>query len=134
MTSVDSCQKCLVVRVQTNRMPHFTFEELACKHCGHCHVSESFLYALNTLREDYGKPMPVNSCFRCEYHPVELKKDKPGEHSRGAIDVGVSRGEAYDLLSCAMRQGCWRGLGFSQKGGSRFLHLDMRKTPMIWSY
>jgi hypothetical protein len=67
-------------------------------------------------------------------------KEKPGAHASGrAVDVGVSRSDAYALLRLAIRMG-FSGIGVQQKGNGRFLHIDDLEAkdgwprPTIWSY
>jgi hypothetical protein len=55
-------------------------------------------------------------------------------HSTGlAADIGISGSEAVALLRLALDAG-FRGVGVQQKGSGRFLHVDLRETPTIWSY
>jgi hypothetical protein len=55
-------------------------------------------------------------------------------HSRGiAVDIAIQGPEAVRLLDLALELG-FTGIGVQQKGDGRFLHLDTRDTPAIWSY
>ena len=55
-------------------------------------------------------------------------------HSYAAIDLGVVGRDAYDLVKLAFELG-FTGVGVSQrKGVPRFIHLDDREIPAIWSY
>lgn len=121
-------------------LPSFSRHEFACAHCGRAEMDNDFLWRLQDLRDSYGKPMRVTSGFRCPQHPIEARKAKPGTHSTGrAVDIAVSRGEAYALLRLAIRMG-FTGIGVQQKGEGRFLHLDDLTSqegwprPTIWSY
>lgn len=121
-------------------LPSFSRHEFACAHCGRAEMDSDFLWRLQDLRDSYGKPMRVTSGFRCPQHPIEARKAKPGTHSTGrAVDIAVSRGEAYALLRLAIRMG-FTGIGVQQKGEGRFLHLDDLTSqegwprPTIWSY
>ena len=67
-------------------------------------------------------------------------KKSAGAHSTGqACDILIERADAFKLLSLAFLVG-FTGIGVSQKGGARFLHLDTiesspaRPRPTIWSY
>ena len=120
--------------------PNFSRSELACQHCGRAEMDDDFLWRLQDLREAYGKPMRITSGYRCPDHPIEAGKTKPGAHASGrAVDVAVSRSEAYALLRLAMRMG-FTGVGVQQKGDGRFIHLDDLTSkegwprPTIWSY
>jgi len=117
------------------RWPNFRREEFTCR-CG-CDKNEmapEFMDKLQALRSVYGKPMHITSGYRCPQHPVEREKMKPGMHTTGfACDVGISGAEAVTLLRLAL-EARFRGIGVQQKGDGRFLHLDLRESPMIWSY
>lgn len=125
--------------------PNFSRAECACQHCGRAEMDEDFMWRLQDLREAYGRPLRLTSAFRCREHPIEAKKKTIGAHSTGrAVDIAVSRGEAYSLLRLAIRMG-FTGVGVQQKGNGRFLHLDDITSkeefdgkkfprPTIWSY
>lgn len=121
--------------------PYFTEDEMRCQ-CG-CHESgmnSEFMEKLTSLRADWSQPMVITSAYRCPEHPIEAKKDKPGAHTSGrAVDIAVSREDAYKLLCVALGHG-FTGIGVNQKGSSRFLHIDDLTPeegwprPTIWSY
>lgn len=113
----------------------FTPAEMQCKHTGECRMDPAFMQRLERLRERYGKPLVVTSGYRAPSHPVEARKPGgPGMHSRGiAVDIAIQGPEAVRLLDLALELG-FTGIGVQQKGDGRFLHLDTRDTPAIWSY
>lgn len=120
--------------------PNFSKEELACSCCGETEMDYNFLKKLQDLRSDYGAPMVITSAYRCDHHPIEIKKKLPGSHNQGkAVDVLVSRSDAYRLLSLALQHG-FEGIGIAQKGynNKRFIHLDYgaehKSRPNLWSY
>jgi len=120
--------------------PYFTSEEMSCSHTGLEKMDARFMEMLTELRVAYAKPLRVTSAYRDATHPIEAKKDKPGAHSTGkAADIGVDRGEAYEVLKLALEIG-FTGIGVAQKGSGRFLHLDICDSsdgmirPTIWSY
>ena len=101
----------------------------------------SFMERIEKLRIQYGKPMRVTSAARCpEYNAAVSSTGGTGPHTTGrAIDLGVSRGEAWTVLRLAMIAG-FTGIGVAQKGDGRFLHLDDlgnadgQPRPTVWSY
>lgn len=113
----------------------FSRAEMACKHTGKCEMDHAFMVRLELLRERFGKPMIVRSGYRDPSHPEEAKKAEPGTHARGiAVDIAVRGADAVRLLELALSLG-FRGIGVQQKGeGVRFLHLDTRVEPALWSY
>lgn len=120
---------------------NFEEHEFTCKcGCGETKMNPTFMRRLQTLRDAVGFALPVTSGYRCPDHPAEAAKDTPGAHTRGcAVDLGVDRGRAYEVLKAATRLG-FTGLGINQKGDGRFIHLDDlvndedHMRPTIWSY
>ena len=119
--------------------PNFSRHEVACQHCGRAEMDEDTC-------GDYricAKPM----ASRCVLHlaiavlTTRLKLARPtGAHASGrAVDIAVSRGDAYALMRLAMRMG-FTGVGVQQKGDGRFIHLDDLTAkegwprPTVWSY
>jgi len=124
---------------------NFPYSELRC-HCGRCdsdgsEISPELMDRIQALRNLLGFPLPLSSAYRCHRHPAEAKKDEPGTHHLGlAVDIKVSRQRAHQVLTAALRMGCFTGIGINQKGGGRFIHLDIASTaanrprPHVWSY
>ena len=119
---------------------YFTEEELVCRHCNEVGMNDEFMQKVDALREKLGFSFPVNSAYRCANHPIGARKAFPGAHASGrAIDIGVAGEEAYKLIQGALEAG-FTGIGVSQKGTTRFIHLDnlesknYRPRPHIWSY
>ncbi len=114
--------------------PSFTAAEFRCRHCGKEDMKPAFMERLQALRDIYKNPIIITSGYRCPGHPVEKAKAEPGMHSTGlACDVGVQGADAHELLRLAFHFG-FTGIGVQQKGAGRFIHLDLRSTPSIWSY
>lgn len=122
---------------------HFSDAELRCKcGCGQNRMDPHFLFALESLRNAYGRPMRITSGYRCPAHnaAVSPMTGGSGPHTTGkAVDVAIDRGDAYDLIALAKLAGI-TGIGVKQHGKGRFLHLDAlpdapwRPRPTIWSY
>ena len=127
---------------------NFSHVELRCKHCGENSMSMAFLDRLQEIREEFGKPMRVNSGYRCPVHDAAL--GGKGPHQTGhAIDIGVSGSDALDLVELARKFGM-TGIGIKQSGQphkNRFIHIDDLEDsvsmpdgsiggprPWIWSY
>ncbi len=117
--------------------PNFSRDELCCSCCGKINPNPEFERLMNKvqgLRLVYG-PMIVTSAYRCPEHPIEVAKDKPGQHSIAAIDIACSGASALHLIELALAAG-FTGIGVNQKWkkSGRFVHLDLRDEPTIWSY
>ena len=114
--------------------PNFTEAEFRCRHCGKQEMKPEFMGRLQALRDVYRRPMTITSGYRCPDHPIEKAKATPGMHSTGlACDIGVQGAEAHEVMRLAMHLG-FTGIGVQQKGAGRFIHLDLRATPTVWSY
>ena len=126
--------------VDWDKSKYFKATEFVCSHTGKAEMDKEFVFKLNQLRDNFGKPLTISSGYRDPTHPVEAMKKAPGAHSTGqACDILVERQDAFKLLKLAFLVG-FTGVGVSQKGGARFLHLDTiesspaRPRPTIWSY
>ena len=119
---------------------NFKLSEFSCKHCGENKVSHDLIDKLQELRNECDFPFIITSGYRCPKHPVEINKKKYGMHTKGlAVDILASGTQAYEIVANAPSFG-FTGIGVSQKGKSRFIHLDMcgekhdNIRPYIWSY
>lgn len=125
----------------TNRWPSFSLSELSCHETGLCYMDESTLTRLQALRNKLGRPVYLSSAYRSPRHTVEKIKSSLGVHSLGrAVDVGCAGTQAYEVVAAALATG-WTGIGISQRGASRFVHLDDLQPdegrftrPSLWSY
>ena len=122
--------------------PHFTRDEMKCKHTGFCYMTHAFMKTLEDIREAYGKPMVVSSGYRDVSHPSERSKKEPGEHTYGmAADILVEGAEAIKLLKIIMDNGVQR-IGLNQKSTptARYIHIGIgdRNNGMfpvsVWTY
>lgn len=119
---------------------YFTRQELQCKCCGAEHMDAGFMRKLEVFREAAGFPFVVTSAYRCPAHNSRVSSTGAnGPHTTGrAIDIAVRGDRAYYLITRAAEYG-FTGIGVSQKGASRFIHLDDLDAPDYprpgaWSY
>ena len=124
--------------IDWKKYSNFSAAEFRCQHCQADGIKEPLVVKIQQLRTKYGKPMRITSGYRCPQHPIEAKKTAPGAHALGlAADIGVEGGDAYKVLQIAFELG-FTGIGVQQKGGGRFIHLDIRNGelpgPTVWSY
>jgi len=122
---------------------NFSSAELQCKcGCGGNEMKPDFLNKLQTMRDEFKKPMRINSGFRCSKHDANVSSSKiagRGPHTTGhAVDVGISGSDALLLVELAVKNGM-TGIGIKQKGKGRFCHFDdltdeAGPRPWIWSY
>ena len=118
---------------------HFTpaeFDSPDLKGSGKTGMDEAFIRRLQMLRNLYRKPMQITSGYRTAAYNQQIGGAAQSLHLHGkAADVLVSGTNAYELIGLALAVG-FKGIGVQQKGAyrGRFIHLDLRSTPTIWSY
>lgn len=98
----------------------------------------SLMNKLQKMRDLCGFPFKINSGFRCpDYNEKISSTGRTGPHTKGrAVDIGVEGTKAYLVVDAAYEVGM-TGIGFQQKGGGRFIHVDDLTTPPrpnVWSY
>lgn len=111
---------------------NFSKDELKCSCCGEYGVQQWALDKLQTIREEFSRPMKVTSSYRCEKHPNERTKQKLGTHTQGiAFDIYVADATSrYDIVSLGIKHGA-NGIGVA----NNFVHLDFRDTTrVVWLY
>ena len=121
--------------------PHFPASSVACK-CG-CGMlpKADFMEKVEALRVKLGFPLPVTSAARCATHNAKVSATgASGPHTTGrALDVGVRGENALRVIVEARNMG-FTGIGVSQKGAARFIHIDDlpnaegQPRPTVWSY
>jgi hypothetical protein len=123
---------------------HFGVKEFAQRGSGwnegHSPVAwdDDFIRMLDALREAVGHPLIITSGYRSpQYNASVSSTGETGPHTEGrAADIAASGPLAHKLLLWALRLG-FTGIGVSQKGTNRFIHLDHAKgvpRPAVWSY
>lgn len=123
-----------------NISPHFSEAEFACSHCGKlppqfrdgegsllaCY--EFFFEALENIRERWGKPMKINSGYRCAVHNAAVGGEPLSVHLFGlAADLGMtSVQEVTDFVILAREVAPDLRKGWRQylSDGQTFVHLD----------
>ncbi len=101
---------------------------------GYDNMDEQFVRKLDALREKFGKPMIITSGYRTEIYNDRIGGAPNSMHVKGkAADILVRGEDAYTIIGLAYMVGL-KGIGVSQKGRNRFIHLDDRDEPMVWSY
>jgi len=114
---------------------HVSMKEYACKHCGK--VPPEFdtnpLYGMlfdifEDIRRRWGKPIVINSGYRCPEHP-ETKKKPYSVHVFGlALDLGCkSAAEAKRMYQIINDNYPALRIGYKQykKEGTNIIHIDI---------
>lgn len=112
---------------------YFQEKEYACKcGCGKADLSNLMLEKLDAIRELLGRPIILNSAYRCVEHNKSVGGTSDSSHTRGyAVDIrAVSSREKYELVKAAMSMGVNR-IGVY----SNFIHIDidpLKDKEVIW--
>lgn len=122
--------------IDWSKYPSFSKREFDCKHTGQNHMQGEFMWILQRIRSDFGKPMRITSGYRHITHPVEARKTHSnGEHTQGrCADVACDNGaDRFRLIQLALRHGITR-IGIAKT----FLHLGIGGVGLpnnvIWEY
>ena len=113
---------------------HFTSEEMVCPCCGVMGMDQEVLNIIEVVRQEYGKPMIINSAYRCEKHNEAIQASPTSSHVLGlALDIRCeSSGERHGLLRHLLKH-CTR-LGI----GDGFIHADWdhlnKSSNVVWTY
>jgi len=122
---------------------NFNLKEFECK-CG-CdmplEVYENLIKLtgqLQILRDYLGRPIKINSAYRCPKHNAKIGGSKTSQHLLGkAADITIQSLKPIEVFTIiedlidfgVMLQG---GLGLYEEKG--FVHYDIRKTRARWDY
>ena len=110
--------------------------EVQCSHCGNGIIYEPTLELFMEMRRLLGKPIPINSWYRCETYQQQLLKTNPNAaknspHTTGAaMDLGIPKGEtAASMEKLAERAAANLGLPKPRIGRKQykdsFIHIDL---------
>ena len=121
---------------------NFKIQEFECK-CG-CdmplEVYENIIKLasqLQFLRDYTGRPITINSAYRCPEHNAKVGGSKTSQHLLGkAADITIQSlkpAEIYRIIEDLIDMGhmLQGGLGLYEKKG--FVHYDIRKTKARWN-
>ena len=113
-----------------NKWPDFGVGEVACSHCLKPGINPKAMDALQAVRTALGRPLVINSAYRCPEHNRNVGGAKNSQHLWGnAFDIstrGMSELERLELMDAAKEAG-FTGFGFY----NTFLHVDIG-PPREW--
>lgn len=128
--------------IDWSKYPNFKEQELCCSHCQACEIDTLMMDTLQSIRNEFNKPIFISSGYRCINHPIEIIKERRGEHTHGmAVDIICNNQDCIKLIDLALKHDINR-IGVHQKGraSGRFLHLGvgdklLQDYPIsIWTY
>ena len=115
---------------------HFRVSEFACHGKNCCDtvlVDEALAEILQQIRDHFGKPVMVNSGYRCPAHNQAVGGAAASFHTRGmAADIAVQDVAPAEVARVAERMGV-AGIGlYETDRDGYFVHLDTRSVPAFW--
>ncbi len=101
---------------------------LSFAHKGQDQLNPKFRTILEETSSEFGRPFTILSGYRGADHPVESRKQSPGEHSHGtASDIsmkGMDDGQRKQLVSSLLAKGVKRFITYTSSPD--MLHVDMK--------
>lgn len=124
--------------------PYFKLNEFKCK-CGKCTLPpncppDEMIDILVEIREHYGKPVIINSGYRCKEHNAKIGGAPSSRHTYGdAIDFTVKGVPTKEVYNYVISKYDDRPYGIAYRLNKDpflgFIHLDVRKTKRArWVY
>lgn len=103
---------------------HFSETEFACRCCNMLLVQPELINKLEALRSPAGRPVLVNSGYRCPAHNRAVGGTANSYHLQGMAADIVVPGLPVAQLAKLTEQVCFDGIGIYQEQG--FVHVDIR--------
>ena len=114
---------------------HFTEKEFSCNcGCGRNEIKGELIDRLEIVRQMYGKPMRINSGYRCKKSNGNAGSSSTSSHLIGeAADIGCTNSKDRDELVGYLRTQFHR-MGIHKQ----FIHVDIsddkKSSPVLWVY
>lgn len=113
---------------------NFKYSELACPCCHQNITTDKFMDTLQAIRDHFGKPMKINSGYRCRQHNLAVGGVANSVHLDGnAADISITDGaDRFKFIQVCIAMGIKR-IGLHKS----FIHIDIadnRPSPQIWFY
>jgi len=113
-----------------NLAPNFKLREFECKHCGTVKIDPELVRRLQVMRDEIGKPIIINSGYRCPEHNRAVGGASGSQHLYGrAADIvcpGLTTAQLYKVAEKHFEDG-----GLGRYAG--YVHVDTRGTKARWT-
>lgn len=115
---------------------NFTVIEFACKGAGCCStvkIDEDLVKYVQMIRDHFGKPVNINSGYRCPTHNKRIGGAPGSYHAKGmAADISVNGVAPAEVAKYAESIGI-KGIGLYETAkDGYFVHVDTRPTKSFW--
>ncbi len=116
------------ISISTN----FNMREFQCRcGCGQVKIDSELLERLQAMRTEAGRPIRINSAYRCQTHNRRVGSADTSQHRRGKaadiVIVGLSISQQRALCEKHFGDG---GIGHAKT----FTHVDTRGSRARWNY
>jgi uncharacterized protein YcbK (DUF882 family) len=109
---------------------NFKLQEFECKHCRAVKIDPELVRRLQAMREEIGKPVIINSGYRCPAHNKAIGGATNSQHLYGrAADIicpGLAIGQLYAVAEKYFADG-----GLGKYIG--YIHVDVRGVKARWT-
>lgn len=116
---------------KTKLTANFAIYEFACKGSGCCStvkIDSELVAILQKIRDNFGKPLYINSAYRCAKHNAAVGGSSGSYHTKGmAADIRVEGVAPTEVAKFAESIGV-KGIGLY----SNFVHVDTRTSKFFW--
>ena len=110
---------------------NFNLKEFECRHCGQVKLHSELLKRLQRIRTLTGRPLRINSGYRCEDHNRAVGGATSSRHMHGdaadIVIVGMPIAQQRKICETHFGDG---GIGY----GQTFTHVDTRGIRARWNY
>lgn len=115
---------------------NFAITEFACKGdkcCSTVKIDEQLVTYLQQIRDHFGKPVTINSGYRCATHNKRVGGVTRSRHMKGqAADIGVKDIPPAEVAKYAESIGI-KGVGlYETDQDGYFVHIDTRTNKSFW--
>lgn len=114
---------------------NFKSHEFACKGkgcCGTVKIDTELVDFLQKIRDHFGKPIIINSGYRCEKHNKTVGGAASSLHTKGmAADIVVEGVKPVEVAKYAETIGVL-GIGLYGAEDGNFVHIDTRSSKSFW--
>ena len=116
----------------TQLSPNFDSTEFDCncknKTCTTTEIDPKLVEHLQKIRDHFGKPVTINSAYRCDEHNEKVGGANKSKHKYGqAADIKISGVKPLKIAQYAEFIGI-KGIGQY----SNFVHIDTRENKFFW--
>lgn len=112
---------------------NLTSNEFACRHCDVAKIDDKLITFVQKIRDHFGKPVTINSGYRCPTHNKAVGGASGSYHTKGmAADIRISGVDPIEIAKYAESIGVL-GIGlYETNQDGFFVHIDTRTKKSFW--